>query len=307
MKVCTGPCKKELSLDYFHKLGFDSKGEQRYRNDCKDCRNLKRRKTTKEIISYSRQKAVISIVNNVECKKCKTCNHWVPLSDFHKDGKYTDGTQRYLVHCKECRNRVVLKKKNINPVIFKDGICGRYCKSFCGLWKSEENFYKLPNGNLRSECIQCKREYSQKYIKKIRKEEPEKYQKLLKRKVEFRRNNLHAKLSGNLRRRLLKALKGNPKKDTTMNLVGCDIDFLWKHLESKFTKGMTRENYGEWHVDHVVPCAHFNLQREEEQRRCFHWRNLQPLWGHDNAEKSNKYTFNPTLEITLYFSALNTQ
>ena len=194
-----------------------------------------------------------------------------------------------------------MKHKDVNPESFKDGKKGRKCIK-CHIWMTEEKFYKRPNGKLRGYCIQCKRKYSQKYIEKIRKEEPEKYQKILKRKAEFRRNNLHAKLSGNLRSRLLHVLKGNPKKDTTINLVGCDIDFLRKHLESKFTKGMTWKNYGKWHVDHIITCACFNLIREDEQRRCFNWRNLQPLWGEENLEKGDKYIFNPVLEIQLYFA-----
>lgn len=54
---------------------------------------------------------------------------------------------------------------------------------------------------------------------------------------------------------------------------------------------MSWENYGKWHVDHIRPCASFNLADEEEQRVCFHYTNLQPLWGHDNCSKNNKWEF----------------
>ena len=48
---------------------------------------------------------------------------------------------------------------------------------------------------------------------------------------------------------------------------------------------MTWENYGEWEVDHILPCASFDLEQPEAQRQCFHYTNLQPLWKADNRSK----------------------
>ena len=75
-----------------------------------------------------------------------------------------------------------------------------------------------------------------------------------------------------------------------MNLLGCSPDFFKRHLESKFTEGMSWENYGTkgWHIDHIKPCASFDLTIESEQIECFHFSNLQPLWWYDNIEKSDK-------------------
>jgi len=50
---------------------------------------------------------------------------------------------------------------------------------------------------------------------------------------------------------------------------------------------MTRNNYGEWHIDHIIPCAAFNMSNEIDQRICFHYTNLQPLWAVDNIRKSD--------------------
>ncbi len=52
---------------------------------------------------------------------------------------------------------------------------------------------------------------------------------------------------------------------------------------------MTWDNYGEWHIDHIKPCALFDFTKEEQQRECFHYTNLQPLWAKDNMRKSDKY------------------
>jgi hypothetical protein len=71
-------------------------------------------------------------------------------------------------------------------------------------------------------------------------------------------------------------------------MLGCSVQELWNHLESKFTPGMTRDNYGKWHVDHIVPCVAFDLTDETQQLECFNFRNLQPLWARDNLKKHAK-------------------
>ena len=49
------------------------------------------------------------------------------------------------------------------------------------------------------------------------------------------------------------------------------------------------ENHGNWHIDHRIPCCSFDLTTEEEQKKCFHYTNLQPLWDKDNLSKGGKY------------------
>ena len=73
-----------------------------------------------------------------------------------------------------------------------------------------------------------------------------------------------------------------------ISLLGCTIEFLRSHLEFQFTDGMTWENYPLWHIDHIVPCCSFNLSKEEEQSKCFHYSNLRPLWAEENIAKSKE-------------------
>ena len=104
------------------------------------------------------------------------------------------------------------------------------------------------------------------------------------------KNNINRKLALLLRRRTLAALKDNSKSKNTMSLLGVEnIEFLWKHLESTFKPGMTRENHGKWHIDHIRPCASFDLSKPEEQAKCFHYTNLQALWAHENLSKRDKF------------------
>ena len=72
-------------------------------------------------------------------------------------------------------------------------------------------------------------------------------------------------------------------------LTGADIDVVKAHLERQFVDGMTWENRGAWHVDHIRPCASFDLTDPEQQRQCFHYTNLQPLWAEDNLAKSDRW------------------
>ena len=99
------------------------------------------------------------------------------------------------------------------------------------------------------------------------------------------------KLSKNIRSRIRMALIRNSKSkkaNKTIFLLGCTIEQLWIHLEKSFKLGMTKENYGKWHVDHIKPCSSFDLTKPEEQAKCFHYTNLQPLWASENLAKGSK-------------------
>jgi hypothetical protein len=91
--------------------------------------------------------------------------------------------------------------------------------------------------------------------------------------------------------------KGAKKGAKTELLVGCSIQELKNHLQTQFKTGMTWDNYGDWHVDHIRPCCSFDLIKIEEQKICFHYTNLQPLWAAENFKKNGRYK--PELEKLL--------
>jgi len=95
------------------------------------------------------------------------------------------------------------------------------------------------------------------------------------------------RMSRILRKRLWGAVAGGTREQSAMALVGCSIDELRAHLESQFAHGMSWDNYGQggWEIDHVIPVAAFDMTDPEQQRRCFHYSNLQPLWAEDNRRK----------------------
>lgn len=91
--------------------------------------------------------------------------------------------------------------------------------------------------------------------------------------------NLRNRINGLLRKAQAQ------KSGRTITLIGCTAADLKTHLEAQFLPGMTWENHGKWHIDHIKPCASFDLTDPEQQRTCFHYTNLQPLWAADNIRK----------------------
>lgn len=103
-----------------------------------------------------------------------------------------------------------------------------------------------------------------------------------------RKNKPEFKLIHNIRSRLRKALKGQGRDKGILILLGCSSNELKSYLESKFIPGMSWDNYGEWHMDHIIPLSVFDLSNKEELKKACHYSNLQPLWAEDNIKKSNK-------------------
>lgn len=105
------------------------------------------------------------------------------------------------------------------------------------------------------------------------------------------RNNPDLRLRIILRRRISLGIRkaGGRKSDTTQSLTGCSYLFLRGYIEARWKEGMSWENYGlAWHIDHRMPLSRFNLLDVAEQRKCFHYSNLQPLWAVENLRKGDK-------------------
>ena len=102
-------------------------------------------------------------------------------------------------------------------------------------------------------------------------------------------SSIHRKIAINIRNRVNLAIGRQSKSDSTMALLGCTVPELIAHLESLFQDGMSWQNHGRhgWHIDHICPCVSFDLSDPEQQRQCFHYTNLQPLWAGDNLRKGS--------------------
>ncbi len=118
---------------------------------------------------------------------------------------------------------------------------------------------------------------------------------------EWKKNNLPLTIAERMRSRIRDGITRSRTKKAakTSELIGCTFVELIAHLASLFKPGMSWENYGlhGWHVDHKRPCASFDLTDPAQQRACFHYTNLQPLWALENRVKGDRYV--PDVEIAV--------
>ena len=181
-------------------------------------------------------------------KICFKCKLEKELLCFSKNTKRKDGL---YIWCKQCSD-IAIKK------------------------------YRLNNKEKLSEYGRRYRKGNQERIAKYQKEYDKKYRKC---RLLY---DINYKISSYLRRRLNVALKGNAKSGSAIKDLGCSIAELKKHLESKFQNGMSWQNYGKWHIDHIKPLRNFNLTSSVEVAIVCHYTNLQPLWAKDNLSKGSK-------------------
>lgn len=108
------------------------------------------------------------------------------------------------------------------------------------------------------------------------------------RRQERMSNDKRFRLRYLLRLRLNNALSGRYKNGSAVKDLGCSVDEFVQHIESKFVKGMSWENRGAWHLDHIKPLSSFNLEDRNELLKACHFSNIQPLWAKDNLKKGSK-------------------
>lgn len=146
--------------------------------------------------------------------------------------------------------------------------------------RERARLYRINNPERKKEADKKYREENKQKLKEYKQEWT----------IKRRAENPIQRLKENLRHRVWMVLKGANKGGTLYDLVGCNKEFLVKWLEDQFTEGMTWDNMRKrgWHVDHKLPCASFDLSDPAQQKACFHYTNLQPLWWRDNLSKGSK-------------------
>ena len=191
-------------------------------------------------------------------KVCSECKQEKLLCDFHKDAKGKFGVRP---QCKKCK-----KERN-----------AKYHR---------ENSEKIK---------ERKAKHRQENLEKIREREAKYSRENHEKKNAYRKkrykNDENFRIAILLRNRLWYALKSQSakKSKSAQELAGCSRDELWEHLEKQFKDGMIRQNLGKWHVDHIKPCSLFDLTDPEQQKECFNYKNLQPLWAEENLRKGAKW------------------
>lgn len=230
----------------------------------------------------------------IATRKCKTCNTEKPLIDEN----FAKKSAHFERECRACK----LNKKAPVPVV--DNGEKRTCKT-CGAEKPL-NFIHFGNtkkgaATFKSTCRECERKHCKEYKEKNKTKVSEyntKWKKNHKTDVtkyntkytsERKATDPAFKIRLQNRIRIIGALKGSNKSKHTAILLGCDHEMFMMWLEYRFVEGMTFDNYGPvWELDHVIPCASFDMTKPESQAKCFHWSNYQPLFAKDNTAKCAK-------------------
>lgn len=283
-KTCN-VCNIELPISSF----YYRKESGKYRDNCKKCKPL-----------LNKQK-LIELANS-DKKVCKHCNLEKDKSEYNKAG----GGKWLQPYCKPCdtirkkkhseKNKEYLIKKRKQYYIDNKADFSKKAAERKALKPKKERVYnrmsdeekkkrkKESSKRYRERNVDKLREIKREYNKRIGNQRKKESQKRMMSNIDFR-------IKKNLRGRVYVALKRGIKSQPTMSLLGCTIDEFKTHFESLFTEGMTWEKYmeGGIHIDHKVPCIAFDLTKEEEQKKCFNYKNLQPLWAIDNLKKGARY------------------
>lgn len=192
----------------------------------------------------------------------KTCSH---CKEQKADNEFTkrNGKPNYSL-CKKCQNEMTRNYKRKNS---------EHIREYNKLYKSQYS-------NVIS---QYNRKYNLENRESIQKRQNVQHSERKKYDVNYR-------LSCALRSRLNGIFK-EKSHEHTLVLLGCTLDFFRIWIEYNFDEDMTFENYGKyWHIDHVIPCSVFKLEDKDEQTKCFHWTNLQPLERIENLRKNDTLT-----------------
>lgn len=217
----------------------------------------------------------------MKVKTCSRCNIEKDLNTFDKQKAGKFGVRS---KCKTCR--MIERKENAEKIALRNKLY--YEANRKKIRVRQKNYYE-----------ENKQIIDKKY-RAYRKANPEKYKSYRKTwrtknsnyhknyEKNRRQHDIDFKLRNALRSRLFKALRGLVKNGSAVRDLGCSIEELRKHLETQFQPGMTWENYGEWHIDHITPLASFDLTDGAQLKKACYFNNLQPLWAKDNLRKGNR-------------------
>lgn len=169
--------------------------------------------------------------------------------------------------------------------------------SKCKEEKQESMFWKHPNtkDGLCPSCKECGRKARREYAKTDNwKESCRKWREKHKEHLQKYRREYYSKRKATdpqfriaimLRKRIRNSLKKLEKNGSAVKDLGCTVKELKIYMEKMFVDGMSWKNHGEWHIDHIIPLASFDLTDREQFLKAVHYTNLQPLWARENISK----------------------
>lgn len=227
-------------------------------------------------------------MNMKDLKHCTKCNRDLFLDNFYLNKNTKDGLSLW---CKECQkeynqqyyqnNQEKIKQQSKE---FRESEIGKdYNNKYQKKYNLEHKQEKKIRDKQYRQTENGKKNRNESYIRRVKNGKIAEYER--KRK----QNDSNYKILCLLRGRINKIIKRGDKSKSTADLLGCSIEQFKEHLEFLFQDGMSWKNQSlkGWHIDHYVPCSYFDLSDPEQQKICFHFLNMQPLWGSENHNKSN--------------------
>ena len=151
--------------------------------------------------------------------------------------------------------------------------------------EQKEDYYSQIVLKQRQEYYQKNKDKIRDRVKQYRQEHRQEINEYFRNKY---KTDINYKLSELLRNRVRNAIKSYKRPGSAVKDLGCTVQELKEHLELQFKPGMTWDNHGQWHIDHIKPLSIFDLSDPEQFMEACHYSNLQPLWAKDNLSKSNK-------------------
>jgi hypothetical protein len=210
----------------------------------------------------------------------------------HRDDRIVQMRRYYAEHAEESRSYCrQYRKDNLEKLLEYDRHRDKTKRNANAKRWRKEHPEKAKESDKRK--YQNNSEKIRAYVKEWKKANPDRVKAWAR---QHYKANLTFRIAQNVRCRLRIALRTfnttrlRSGKLSIEELCGCKIGFLRQHLESLFQPGMNWENWEMrgWHVDHVIPCAAFDLTDPEQQKKCFHYTNLQPMWWRQNLSKGKK-------------------
>jgi hypothetical protein len=229
-------------------------------------------------------------------KTCIKCKETKPLAEFNKRIVSKDG---YDPKCKIC-SRLLCRKYAASRRSKKAEYMREYRKTENGKKAQEKisNSDKFKNRmkNWRQKNHEKIKEKSKQWIENNREKYNEyrkRYDSSEKRKSYKREQYQKNKVQNNISKAIRDSLKDGKNGRHWENIVGYNCNELKSHLEKQFQPGMSWENYGKWHIDHVIPISFFRYSNTDdvEFKMCWRLENLQPLWATENEKKGNKIVY----------------
>ena len=236
----------------------------------------------------------------VQCSNCKKEKEQNEFKIYR--GNYTKTCIECLInkksyrcqHGKQCKS----KCKDCLGISVNKGKCSRCKKKFDG------DELELFNGKPLQTCLECRYKSNCPHNQRIKKN-----CKICKnnytKELRIRLKCIHSKrndiciicnpieaLKSKMRIYVSRAIKQKRGYKSSIKYIGCSVEKLKEHLEKQFKEGMTWENHGKWHIDHIIPVKYKENGQEptlEEVIKRLHYTNLQPLWAEENMSKGNRY------------------